>query len=71
VPQNFFDYIHARNISSGVSDWNHLISQMMRYVNPLMLFVVSANRRLAGALLQVGMLSCVSTVSLSLPTMVP
>ncbi|KAI5809239.1 S-adenosyl-L-methionine-dependent methyltransferase [Pyronema omphalodes] len=32
--ENFFDYIHARNISSGVSDWNHLISQMMRCTAP-------------------------------------
>ncbi|KAI5815495.1 S-adenosyl-L-methionine-dependent methyltransferase [Pyronema omphalodes] len=29
-----FDLIHARNISSGVSDWDHLISEMMRCTKP-------------------------------------
>jgi hypothetical protein len=30
--QNSFDYIHARNIGGGVSNWDHLLSEMMRYV---------------------------------------
>ncbi|KAI5800578.1 S-adenosyl-L-methionine-dependent methyltransferase [Pyronema domesticum] len=29
-----FDFIHARNISSGVSDWGHLISEMKRCTAP-------------------------------------
>ncbi|KAI5811847.1 S-adenosyl-L-methionine-dependent methyltransferase, partial [Pyronema omphalodes] len=29
-----FDFIHCRNIASGVSDWNHLITEMMRCTNP-------------------------------------
>ncbi|KAI5808395.1 S-adenosyl-L-methionine-dependent methyltransferase [Pyronema omphalodes] len=29
-----FDFIHCRNISSGVSDWNHLVTEMMRCTNP-------------------------------------
>lgn len=28
--QNRFDFIHGRNISSGMSDWDHLASQMFR-----------------------------------------
>lgn len=28
--QNCFDFIHGRNIASGISDWNHLASEMMR-----------------------------------------
>ncbi|KAI5790470.1 methyltransferase [Pyronema domesticum] len=31
---NSFDYIHARNISSGVSNWKHLVAQMMRCTVP-------------------------------------
>lgn len=27
---DFFDLVHSRNISSGVTNWNHLISEMMR-----------------------------------------
>ncbi|KAI5820162.1 S-adenosyl-L-methionine-dependent methyltransferase [Pyronema omphalodes] len=29
-----FDLIHCRNIASGVSDWTHLITEMMRCTNP-------------------------------------
>ncbi|KAI5811848.1 hypothetical protein BZA77DRAFT_326197 [Pyronema omphalodes] len=29
-----FDFIHCRNIASGVSDWNHLVSEIMRCVVP-------------------------------------
>ncbi|KAI5811845.1 S-adenosyl-L-methionine-dependent methyltransferase [Pyronema omphalodes] len=29
-----FDFIHCRNISSGVSDWNHLVSEIMRCTAP-------------------------------------
>ncbi|KAI5811886.1 S-adenosyl-L-methionine-dependent methyltransferase [Pyronema omphalodes] len=29
-----FDFIHGRNIASGVSDWNHLMSEMMRCAVP-------------------------------------
>ncbi|CCX05526.1 Similar to Ubiquinone/menaquinone biosynthesis methyltransferase ubiE; acc. no. Q3A209 [Pyronema omphalodes CBS 100304] len=32
LEQNFFDFIHGRNISAGVSDWDHLMSEMMRLV---------------------------------------
>ncbi|KAI5796109.1 S-adenosyl-L-methionine-dependent methyltransferase [Pyronema domesticum] len=32
--QDSFDYIHSRNISNGVTDWNHLVSEMMRCVVP-------------------------------------
>ncbi|KAI5811880.1 S-adenosyl-L-methionine-dependent methyltransferase [Pyronema omphalodes] len=31
---NHFDFIHCRNISSGVSDWKHLSTQLMRCVIP-------------------------------------
>ncbi|KAI5811846.1 S-adenosyl-L-methionine-dependent methyltransferase [Pyronema omphalodes] len=31
---DFFDLIHCRNIASGVSDWNHLVTQMMRCTIP-------------------------------------
>ncbi|KAI5809234.1 S-adenosyl-L-methionine-dependent methyltransferase [Pyronema omphalodes] len=30
----FFDFIHARNISSGISDWDKLMSEMMRCTAP-------------------------------------
>ncbi|KAI5819329.1 S-adenosyl-L-methionine-dependent methyltransferase [Pyronema omphalodes] len=30
----FFDFIHARNLSSGVTDWDHLVSEMMRCTVP-------------------------------------
>ncbi|KAI5811872.1 S-adenosyl-L-methionine-dependent methyltransferase [Pyronema omphalodes] len=29
-----FDFIHCRNIASGVSDWNHLITEIMRCTTP-------------------------------------
>ncbi|KAI5811877.1 S-adenosyl-L-methionine-dependent methyltransferase [Pyronema omphalodes] len=29
-----FDFIHCRNIASGVSDWNHLASELMRCTVP-------------------------------------
>ncbi|KAI5811881.1 S-adenosyl-L-methionine-dependent methyltransferase [Pyronema omphalodes] len=29
-----FDFIHCRNIASGVSDWNHLATEMMRCTIP-------------------------------------
>lgn len=28
--QDYFDYIHSRNISSGVSDWDHYIGEIKR-----------------------------------------
>ncbi|KAI5808402.1 S-adenosyl-L-methionine-dependent methyltransferase [Pyronema omphalodes] len=31
---DYFDFIHCRNISSGVSDWNHLVTQLMRCTSP-------------------------------------
>ncbi|CCX12949.1 Similar to Demethylmenaquinone methyltransferase; acc. no. Q9RRT0.1 [Pyronema omphalodes CBS 100304] len=31
---DFFDLVHSRNISSGVTNWNHLISEMMRCTKP-------------------------------------
>ncbi|KAI5812273.1 S-adenosyl-L-methionine-dependent methyltransferase [Pyronema omphalodes] len=31
---DFFDFIHSRNISSGVSNWEHLISEMFRCTVP-------------------------------------
>ncbi|CCX09307.1 S-adenosyl-L-methionine-dependent methyltransferase [Pyronema domesticum] len=31
---NSFDFIHARNLSSGVSSWDHLMSQMKRCTKP-------------------------------------
>ncbi|KAI5782268.1 S-adenosyl-L-methionine-dependent methyltransferase [Pyronema domesticum] len=31
---NCFDFIHGRNIASGISDWNHLASEMMRSTAP-------------------------------------
>ncbi|KAI5816663.1 S-adenosyl-L-methionine-dependent methyltransferase [Pyronema omphalodes] len=32
--EDSFDFIHCRNIASGVSDWNHLISEIMRCTTP-------------------------------------
>ncbi|KAI5808399.1 S-adenosyl-L-methionine-dependent methyltransferase [Pyronema omphalodes] len=32
--EDSFDFIHSRNIASGVSDWNHLITEMMRCTKP-------------------------------------
>ncbi|KAI5796101.1 S-adenosyl-L-methionine-dependent methyltransferase [Pyronema domesticum] len=32
--ENYFDYVHATNFSSGVSDWNHLVSEMIRCTAP-------------------------------------
>ncbi|KAI5796112.1 S-adenosyl-L-methionine-dependent methyltransferase [Pyronema domesticum] len=31
---NSFDFIHGRNICSGISDWDHLLSEIMRCMNP-------------------------------------
>ncbi|CCX05523.1 Similar to Demethylmenaquinone methyltransferase; acc. no. Q9RRT0 [Pyronema omphalodes CBS 100304] len=31
---DFFDFIHARNISTGVNSWEHLTSEMMRCTTP-------------------------------------
>ncbi|KAI5811868.1 S-adenosyl-L-methionine-dependent methyltransferase [Pyronema omphalodes] len=31
---DFFDFIHCRNIASGVSDWNHLATELMRCTVP-------------------------------------
>ncbi|KAI5796126.1 S-adenosyl-L-methionine-dependent methyltransferase [Pyronema domesticum] len=31
---DFFDFIHGRNIGSGVSNWDHLLSEMICCVNP-------------------------------------
>ncbi|KAI5819276.1 S-adenosyl-L-methionine-dependent methyltransferase [Pyronema omphalodes] len=31
---DFFDFIHARNLNSGVTDWDHLLSEMMRCTAP-------------------------------------
>ncbi|CCX05524.1 S-adenosyl-L-methionine-dependent methyltransferase [Pyronema domesticum] len=32
--ENFFDFIHARNLNTGVTDWAHLTSEMMRCTAP-------------------------------------
>ncbi|KAI5819280.1 S-adenosyl-L-methionine-dependent methyltransferase [Pyronema omphalodes] len=31
---DFFDFIHARNLSAGITDWSHLLSEMMRCAAP-------------------------------------
>ncbi|KAI5809235.1 S-adenosyl-L-methionine-dependent methyltransferase [Pyronema omphalodes] len=31
---NSFDFIHSRNIGWGISNWNHIISEMMRCTKP-------------------------------------
>ncbi|KAI5808401.1 S-adenosyl-L-methionine-dependent methyltransferase [Pyronema omphalodes] len=31
---DYFDFIHCRNIASGVSDWDHLVTQLMRCSRP-------------------------------------
>ncbi|KAI5796129.1 S-adenosyl-L-methionine-dependent methyltransferase, partial [Pyronema domesticum] len=31
---NYFDFIHSRNICSGVSNWKHLMSEIMRCTTP-------------------------------------
>ncbi|KAI5790468.1 S-adenosyl-L-methionine-dependent methyltransferase [Pyronema domesticum] len=33
-PDNYFDFIHCRNMASGVSNWDHLISEMLRCTAP-------------------------------------
>jgi hypothetical protein len=32
--QDSFDFIHARNVSSGISDWGHFMSDVFRCVTP-------------------------------------
>jgi hypothetical protein len=31
-PDDYFDFIHARNVSLGITDWPRLLSQAYRYV---------------------------------------
>jgi hypothetical protein len=32
--QDYFDFIHARNISQGIADFPHLVSQMYKHTRP-------------------------------------